>query len=112
MRVMKWLQVVAGKMELWVLLGAGPGGQERQCKRRLSSAPSSSHGCFSVLLSESVSVLLSSCASDADGRSPCGLTIALGSWHNGLVHLSWTLAAGPCFTLLSCLWRFLGDDEA
>lgn len=80
-------------------------------EKAFSHAPSSSHGCFSVLLSESVSILLSLCVSDADGRGPCGLHIALGSWQNGLVHLPRTLAAGPCFTLLSCLWRLLGNDE-
>lgn len=68
---MNWLQAVTCKMELWVLLGARTRRTRKTVQEKAVPSPLPFHGYFSVLLSESVRIPLTLCASDADARSPC-----------------------------------------
>lgn len=58
-------------MEQRVLLGAKTWKTRKTVEEKAVLAPPFSHGCFSVLLSESVNTPLSVCAGDINGRSPC-----------------------------------------
>lgn len=54
-----------------MLLGAKTWKTRKTVEEKAVLAPPSSHGYFSVLLSESVNTPLSECAGDINGRSPC-----------------------------------------
>lgn len=64
---MKSLQGVVGEIEPWLLLGAKTWRTRKTAPGKGSQPfPFSSHERFSVLLRESMSVLLGLCVSDAD----------------------------------------------